>query len=922
MSEETLFADVLEQPPADRQRFLEEACGTDAGLLNRLRILLAAHEKAAGILDQPGQTPDSLEKTGGYVPAGEHVGQVVAGRYKLLEQIGEGGMGAVWVAEQTQPVRRKVALKLIKAGMDSKTVLSRFEAERQALALMDHPNIAKILDGGATESGRPFFAMEYVKGVPFTQYCDAARLSVADRLELFVPVCQAVQHAHQKGIIHRDLKPSNILICLYDGQPVPKVIDFGLAKAMHQPLTEHTLYTAHGLMMGTPLYMSPEQAEFNNLDVDTRTDIYALGVILYELLTGTTPLENQRMKTATWQEILRLIKDEEPPRPSTRLSGSATLTSVAAQRRLEPVKLTKLVRGELDWIVMKCLDKERGRRYETANGLARDIGRYLDDEPVEACPPSRNYRLRKFAGKNKRLLATGAAFAMLLVAAAIVSSILAVRALEAEHRLTTERNLALQERQKAEENFALARAAVDKYFTKVGDSRRLKARGLETLRKELLQQAKEFYEAFTRERANDPGLRHDVAMAYYRLARIERDLGQFPAAEEQYTKSIALMEEMARNHPEEPDYQNDLALGYLGRGDVYKETARHKEAEAAYQQALGVSEKLSGAHPDVAIYRHGLALGHYHLGLLYFETDQIDRVESLYQQSLAIWTKLVRDHPQSPNYRYSLANVHRRLGAYYESQGRSDKAEAATKQAISAFEELDRQNPDEPTYQENLAESLGQLGNEYHGTAQFEKAEEAHRRSLAIREKLAREHPEVLDFALSLGVGYASLGLECDVLGKADEALALFDKGTDACQRVLDREPRHSRARLTLINIRLFRAVVNVARGDYVRAVQEGNAVARQEDLKAVHIYNLGCVFSRSSAAAAKDPKLPPAEQAALKEQYALRGMEFLRQALAKGYLHPHFKNDADLDPVRGREDFKKLMREFEEKVKAGPVKR
>jgi WD40 repeat protein/serine/threonine protein kinase len=362
----------------------------------------------------------------------EQVGTLVAGRYKLLEQIGEGGMGTVWVAEQTQPVRRKVALKLIKTGMDSKSVMSRFEAERQALALMDHPNIAKVLDGGTTESGRPFFAMEYVKGIALTKYCDDGRLSVAERLALFVPVCHAVQHAHQKGIIHRDLKPSNILVCLYDGRPVPKVIDFGLAKAMHQPLTEHTLHTAHGLMMGTPLYMSPEQAELNNLDVDTRTDIYALGVILYELLTGTTPLERKRLKEAAWQEMLRLIKEEEPPKPSARLSGSGSLPSLAAQRRLEPAKLTRLVRGELDWIVMKALEKDRSRRYETANGFGSDIQRYLADEPVEACPPSRGYRLRKFARRNRTALTMAATILLLALAGAAASTWQAIRATEAE----------------------------------------------------------------------------------------------------------------------------------------------------------------------------------------------------------------------------------------------------------------------------------------------------------------------------------------------------------------------------------------------------------------------------------------------------------------------------------------------------------
>ena len=371
-------------------------------------------------------------------------------------------MGSVWVAEQTYPVRRKVALKLIKAGMDSKTVLSRFEAERQALALMDHPNIAKVLDGGTTESGRPFFVMEYVKGIRLTKYCDDGRLTVAERLALFVPVCNAIQHAHQKGIIHRDLKPSNILVCLYDGQPVPKVIDFGLAKAIHQPLTEHTLHTAHGLMMGTPLYMSPEQAEFNNLDVDTRTDIYALGVILYELLTGSTPLERQRFKEAAWHEMLRLIKEEEPPRPSDRLSGSGTLPTLAAQRKLEPAKLTKLVRGELDWIVMKALEKERSRRYETANGFARDIQRYLADEQVEACPPSAGYRLRKFARKHRTALTTVATILLLLVAGVGVSTWQAIRATQAEEEAATDRNKAKKQTRIAKENEGKAtRAAGD-----------------------------------------------------------------------------------------------------------------------------------------------------------------------------------------------------------------------------------------------------------------------------------------------------------------------------------------------------------------------------------------------------------------------------------------------------------------------------
>src|SRR5438045_2018803 len=311
-------------------------------------------------------------------------------------------MGTVFMAEQTQPVQRKVALKVIKPGMDSRQVIARFEAERQALAMMDHVNIARVLDAGATEAGRPYFVMELVHGVPITKYCDDNRLTPRERLELFVPVCQAIQHAHQKGIIHRDVKPSNVMVTLYDGKPVPKVIDFGVAKATEQKLTERTLFTQDGTLVGTLEYMSPEQAEMSALGVDTRSDIYSLGVLLYELLTGSTPLTHKRLKEAAYAEILRVIKEEEPPRPSTRLSDSGeTLASISAQRHTEPAKLTRLVRGELDWIVMKALEKDRNRRYETANGLAMDLQRYLADEPVVACPPSRAYRLRKFARRNK-----------------------------------------------------------------------------------------------------------------------------------------------------------------------------------------------------------------------------------------------------------------------------------------------------------------------------------------------------------------------------------------------------------------------------------------------------------------------------------------------------------------------------------------
>ncbi len=398
MNEESLFYLAQQQPDAvARAAFLDEACANQPELRARLDKLLHAHDAPAGVFDRPAvEIVTTVDD-----PIRERPGTVI-GPYKLMEQIGEGGMGLVFVAEQQQPIRRKVALKVIKPGMDTRQVTARFEAERQALALMDHPNIAKVLDGGTTDSGRPYFVMELVKGVPITEYCDQNQVPIRQRLELFVSVCHAVQHAHQKGIIHRDIKPSNVLVMSHDGTPVVKVIDFGVAKAIGQHLTDKTIYTQFSQMVGTPLYMSPEQAGQSGLDVDTRSDIYSLGVLLYELLTGTTPFDRKHLRSASYDEMRRIIREEEPPKPSTRISTlGQEATAISTQRQSEPKRLSQLFRGELDWIVMKALEKDRNRRYETASAFAADVQRYLADEPVQACPPSAWYRFRKFTRRHR-----------------------------------------------------------------------------------------------------------------------------------------------------------------------------------------------------------------------------------------------------------------------------------------------------------------------------------------------------------------------------------------------------------------------------------------------------------------------------------------------------------------------------------------
>jgi serine/threonine protein kinase len=475
--EKDLFLAALDMPADERGAFVAGACGADEPLRKQVEAMLKAHEQADSFLEKP-----PLWRKGALEPATElapgDLEQAIGthiGPYKLLQQIGEGGMGVVYMAQQQEPVSRYVALKIIKPGLDNTQVAARLEAERQALALMDHPNIARVFDAGATEDGRPYLVMELVKGTTITKFCDERRLSPRERLELFVPVCRAVQHAHQKGIIHRDLKPSNVLIALYDGKPVPKVIDFGIVKATGQRLTESTLFTQFGSILGTLEYMSPEQAEANQMDVDTLSDIYSLGVMLYELLTGSTPLSRERLKSAALLQVLMMIREEEPPSPSVRINQSGSeLASLSQQRQTEPARLSSLFRGDVDGIVMKSLDKDRNRRYETAAGLAQDIERYLADEPIQARPPSAMYRFSKFVRRNRGVVLAASLLLGALIFGVIGTTIGMLVAIEAEHSAERARDDAVQARDEANTNKLIADGLKNQAIQNAAEHLRLK----------------------------------------------------------------------------------------------------------------------------------------------------------------------------------------------------------------------------------------------------------------------------------------------------------------------------------------------------------------------------------------------------------------------------------------------------------------
>ncbi len=695
-----IFVEIAELPDYERGEALFRLCGTDSNLKHEVEVLLQADKRAASPMNKP--TMDVGADVVQGTPTASSTAQLesegrVVGRYKLLQEIGEGGFGTVWLAEQREPVKRRVAFKIIKLGMDTKQVIARFEAERQALAMMDHPNIAKVFDAGATDSGRPYFVMEYIDGVPICEYCDTNKLDTKARLGLFMNVCHAIQHAHQKGIVHRDIKPSNVLVAIVDGVPVPKVIDFGIAKATSGELSQHTRFTAHKNIIGTPAYMSPEQAEMSGIDIDTRSDIYSLGVLLYELLTGTTPFDSHSLLEAGMAEMMRIIREVEPHKPSTRLSSLGdTGTRTAIDRHAgDPLTLSSILKGDLDWIVMKCLEKDRTRRYETANGLAADIKRHLNDEPVSAGAPGSGYRLRKFARRHRREVIAGTVVLIALVTG-LAGTIWQARAASLQRdKALVEATRAVaaeaQTRRKATELQSVADfqgqmlAQVDPTAAGVRLSEDIRTRFAAALDKSTVPEAEratqvdEFIGQWSRVNATDTALELiDSTILKPATAAIDKQFSDQPAiaatlrhvlAERYHGLGLdnvaAELEQqsLAARRRVLGDDHSDTLLSMSNLGVYLNGLGKMTEAEAIYREAMDRSRRVKGEeHPDTLTCIANT-------GSMLLDKSAPAEAEPFIRESLEKRTRVLGDdHPDTMESLHLLATMLREQGKFGEAE--------------------------------------------------------------------------------------------------------------------------------------------------------------------------------------------------------------------------------------------------------------
>jgi eukaryotic-like serine/threonine-protein kinase len=771
--EEVIVDAALAKPRGERAAFLEQACGGNTELHQLAEALLSAHYLAAAANPTATRIPPT-PAVQPFSAASDKPGDRIA-EYKILQQIGEGGCGVVYMAEQEEPVRRRVALKVIKPGMDSKQVIARFEAERQALAMMDHVNIAKVLDAGTTAAGRPYFVMELVRGTRITEYCDQNNLSTAQRLALFLLVCKAIQHAHQKGIIHRDIKPSNILVTLHDGVPVPKVIAFGIAKAIEQRLTDKTVFTALDQFIGTPAYMSPEQAEMSGLDIDTRSDIYSLGVLLYELLTGKPPFEAKDLAGAGLDEMRRIIRERDPVLPSSRIStlDAAEQTTVARCRQVEPPKLIHLVRGDLDWIVMRCLEKDRGRRYETTNGLAMDIQRHLANEPVVARPASVAYRFRKMVRRNKVAVAAGTTVIAALIIGLGLSTWLFVKERAARKRATTAENDAQTVLDFFQEKVLAATRPTDQ---EGGLGREA------TILAAVNAAEPEIAKTFTNQPIVEASLRGVLATTYHYL-------GDFDLAIAQHEKELALFNKVLG-----PDDTNTLQTA-TSLAATYDNAGRSKEAISLLENVLKRDKvKLGVHHPETLTTMNNLAE-------CYLGTDRLD-------EALVLFEAASKDRISTfgRNDPITLQVLHN-LAAAYLAKGR-------LKEAIALYEDvLSRERARLGTNHPNTLTTLHSLASAYQQADLVKKAFPLHEEAVRLKtEKLGPEHPNTLLAINDLGMDYLADN-------RPLEAIPFFQKALDLHRSKMGNEHPHT---ISMMN--------NLA-GAYVDSNQPSNALPLLEDL-------------------------------------------------------------------------------------------